>query len=166
MRRLTVLTLLAGLVLGACSPDNTAESTSTSSRSSTSTTSTPSTSTTLASATTTTPPTTTTTAATTTTLNPPPGKVTAVSAGLSGGSGEIFVSWDASPAPDLSHYNIYFSVDPGASKAFLVALPGDETDYIDFPRDLTEGINCYQISAVDDEGNEGALSDEACFSAS
>lgn len=126
----------------------------------------PTSTTTLPPTTTTTAPTTTTTAATTTTLNPPPGKVTGVSAGLSGGSGEIFVSWDASAAADLSHYNIYFSVDPGASKAFLVALPAGQTDYIDFPRDLTEGINCYQISAVDDGGNEGALSDETCFSAS
>lgn len=167
MRRPAVLMLALALLAGACSPDDSAATTTTST---TTTSSTTLTTTTLAPTTTTTspPPTTTTTAAPTTTASqdPPPAKVTGVSAGLSGGSEEIFVSWDASAAADLDHYNIYFSVDPGASKTLLVMVPGTETDYIDYPRDLTEGINCYQVSAVDGGGHEGQRSDEACFSAS
>lgn len=92
--------------------------------------------------------------------------MTGLTAGLSGGSGEVFVEWDASPAPDLDHYNVYFSENPGDPKTLLVEVSGAETEYIDFPRDLTEGINCYQVSAVDTGGNEGNPSDEACFSAS
>lgn len=121
--------------------------------------------TTTAPTTTTTAPTTTTTAGTTTTADPPPGQITGVAAGLGGGSGEVFVTWDASAAGDLAEYRIYYSENPGGTKTLLTTVDAGTTQYIDFPRDLTEGINCYQVSAVDTGGNEGQRSTEACFSA-
>jgi len=53
---------------------------------------------------------------------------------------------------------------PGDAKSALVEVPAGTEQYIDFPRDLTDGINCYQISASDTGGNEGPRSDEVCFS--
>lgn len=94
-----------------------------------------------------------------------PEAITGVTAGLSGGSEEIAVSWDASVASDLDHYNVYFSLDPGESKELLTDVPGTDTTYIDHPRDLVEGFNCYEVTAVDSDGNESEPSDEACFTA-
>lgn len=157
MRRLVSVLMLLAVPVVACSTDGAGDSTSTSTPAG-STTSAPATTTTLG-VTTTAPPT------TTTAPDPPPDQVAGVIAGLSGSSEEIQIQWDAAVATDLDHYNIYFSIDPGALKSLLVAVPESDTSYIDYPRDLTEGINCYQVSAVDDGGNESALSDETCFSA-
>lgn len=97
--------------------------------------------------------------------SPAPDQVTGVTAGLSGGSEEVAISWDASVASDLDHYNVYFSLNPEESKELLSDVPGTETTYIDHPRDLVEGFNCYEVTAVDSDGNESEPSDEACFSA-
>lgn len=93
-------------------------------------------------------------------------QVTGLTAGLSGGSEEVFVEWDASTDPNLDHYTLYYSENPGEEKTLLSEVPPDETSYIDFPRDLTEGTNCYEVTAVNTDGNESARSDEACFTAS
>lgn len=76
------------------------------------------------------------------------------------------MTWDASAAVNLDHYNVYFSLNPGDAKDLLAEVPGAETSYIDHPRGLSEGINCYEVTAIDSDGNESEPSEEACFSAS
>jgi hypothetical protein len=98
-----------------------------------------------------------------------PSQVTGVVATTGGGSGEISVSWDTVPDPDVGHYNVWHSDLPGETKTLLdptngpVAIPGDRWSIIDYPRPVVVGMDCYQISAVDLSGNEGLRSVEACF---
>lgn len=126
----------------------------------------PTTTTTSTTTTTTTVPPTTTTTTTTTNLpaDPPPEKVTGVTVGIGGGSGEVYVQWAASPAGDLDHYSLSYSENSGGSKVHLADVPAGTTEYIDFPRELTPGINCYVIKAVDAGGNASSGSDEVCLS--
>jgi len=104
-------------------------------------------------------------------LDPPPVAVSGLIVTLSGGSGEIDVSWDPNPDTDIDHYNVWFSELPGPPKT-LVPEPyffGPDTRgsgrwyIIDYPRDQTAGESCYQISAVDAGGQEGPRSSEECF---
>ncbi len=109
----------------------------------------------------------------------PPSVVTGISVGMGGGSGEIAVIWRRNTDGDIDHYNIWYSLLPGQDKELLTTVPHDpsalggnsqdmgdgRTMYIDFPRDLIEATNCYQVSAVDTAGNEGPRSVEACFDA-
>lgn len=120
----------------------------------------PTTTTTTAPATTTTAPTTTTTKA-----DPPPPKVTGVKVTVGGGSGEVYIRWAASSASDLDHYQLLYSENPGGAKSHLANVTG-ATEYIDFPRDLTAGINCYVIRAVDTGGHASPASNEVCLSIS
>lgn len=126
------------------------------------------TTTTTAPTTTTTAPATTTTAPTTTTTkagDPPPAKVTGVKVTVGGGSGEVYVQWAASSASDLDHYELLYSTNPGGAKSHLANVAG-ATEYIDFPRDLTAGINCYIVRAVDAGGHASPASNEVCLSIS
>ncbi len=99
-----------------------------------------------------------------------PSQVAGLVATVSGGSGEIDVSWHAVPEPDVDHYNVWYSELPGGTKT-LIADPylgpeqrsGNRWYIIDYPRSVTVGVDCYQISAVDLSGNEGLRSAEACF---
>jgi hypothetical protein len=99
-----------------------------------------------------------------------PSQVTGVTATTSGGSGEIAVYWDEVPEADVADYNVWYSESPGGAKT-LIADPyygpqpttGSRWYIIDYPRSLTVGGDCYQISAVDLSGNEGPRSAEACF---
>lgn len=104
-------------------------------------------------------------------IDPAPLAVTGLIVTLSGGSGEIDVSWEPNPETDIDHYNVWFSELPGPPKT-LVPEPyffGPEIDMsgrwyiIDWPRDQTAGESCYQISAVDLGGQEGPRSLEECF---
>jgi hypothetical protein len=99
-----------------------------------------------------------------------PAQVTGVIATLSGGSGEIDVSWDGLPDPDIDHYNVWYSELPGDTKTLITdpyfgpdIKTGNRWYIIDWPRSLVSGHDCYQVSAVDMGGNEGLRSAEACF---
>ena len=103
-------------------------------------------------------------------LDTTPSQVTDVIATLSGGSGEIDVSWDPVPDLDIDHYNIWYSELPGGTKTLITDpyIGPDTRDsgrwyIIDYPRSLVSGNDCYQVSAVDLAGQEGQRSAEACF---
>ncbi|MEZ5175004.1 MAG: hypothetical protein R2823_02210 [Acidimicrobiia bacterium] len=83
--------------------------------------------------------------------------------GIGGGSGEVYVMWNASGAGDLHHYSLSYSENPGGSKSHLVDVAAGTTEYIDFPRELISGIHCYVISAVDTGGHAGPGSNEVCL---
>lgn len=96
---------------------------------------------------------------------------------MGGGSGEVIPEWDRGTASDLDHYNIWYSLAPGASKALLASVShdpgaiappaydasGGRTAYVDYPRSQAEGTECYQISAVDVGGHEGDRTPEVCL---
>jgi len=167
---MVILAITIFTVAAACS-SSAAEITTTSTPSTTSmpsaTTSTTITTTTTVPPTTTTTSTTTTVPSTTTTTvpaDPPPSKVTGVTVGIGGGSGEVYVQWAASSAGDLDHYSLSYSKNPGGSKGHLANVPAGTTNYVDYPRELTPGIHCYIIKAVDAGGNASPGSDEVCLS--
>jgi hypothetical protein len=98
----------------------------------------------------------------------PPGQVTGLVVDPGGGSGEIQLTWDASPEPDVDHYNIYRSTTEGGPYETLYntvsndqdpALPERIRGFLDSP---AWDQYCYVVSAVDPSGTEGQLSDEAC----
>jgi hypothetical protein len=111
-------------------------------------------------------------------LTTPPGAVSGFSVSIGGGSGEVFLTWARGPEPDIDHYNLWYSELPGDPKILLDSIAHDPgslsapaynvgagvTGYIDFPRDLTNDKQCYQISAVDAASNEGARTVELCLS--
>ncbi len=186
MGSFTIRLVAAGVLLAACAP---AASTDTSADTSTSSAASPSpavasttaaTSTTAAvSTTTTTGATTTTTVRPTTTANdPPPGVVTGIVVGLGAGSGEIDISWDRNPEPDVDRYEIWWSATPGGSKTLVDVVPhdtarlgglaqdlgGGRTAYVDVNgRSQTPGGDCYELRAVDAASNEGPFSAEVCL---
>jgi len=92
-----------------------------------------------------------------------PGQVQTMSAGPSGGSGEVNVVWDANPdSDDVDHYNIYrkSGLCGGAfsdSDVIDSVAAGGATVYVD--TGLAPGPYCYAVSAVDSSGNEGPLSE-------
>lgn len=147
--------------------------TSTSTSSTTSTTSSTSTTTTT---TTTTVPTTTTSTTTTTAPDPAPGIVGGLTVEIGGGSGEVIPEWDRISEPDIALYRLWYSDDPGATKALLAEVPhdtsalpgmaydagGGRTAYVDL-RAQIEGKHCYQVSAVDSASHEGQRSTEVCL---
>ena len=166
MRQRLALLLVIG-ALAACNGDGIVTSTTSESTTTTAAETTTSSTTTLVSTTTTAPPATTTTSgetSTTAAVDPPPGQITGVEATLGGGSGEIAVSWDPAPEPDVAFYNIYYSENPGGTKSLLESFDvGASQPFIDFDRSLSVGLDCYEVSAVDAGGNEGLRSVEACF---
>jgi hypothetical protein len=108
----------------------------------------------------------------------PPGVVSGFSVSIGGGSGEVLLTWVRGPEPDIDRYNLWYSELPGDPKVLLDSVAHDPgslsapaynvgggvTAYIDFPRDLTNDKQCYQISAVDTASNEGARTAEQCLS--
>lgn len=108
----------------------------------------------------------------------PPSVVSGFTVGIGGGSGEVFLTWVRGPEPDIDHYNLWYSElpggrkmlldsvahDPGALSAPAYNIGGGVTGYIDFPRDLVNDKQCYQIAAVDAASNEGARTVEQCLS--
>ena len=88
------------------------------------------------------------------------------------------IVWSRVVAPDTTSYLLWFSEVPGGSKVLLATVAhdpaalvgpaynagGGRTAYIDFPRSLENDLNCYQISAIDDGGNESPRTGELCLS--
>lgn len=86
--------------------------------------------------------------------------------------------WDRNGESDMSAYRLWYSDDPGASKALLAELPhdpsalpppaynpgGNRIAYVDL-RAQIEGRHCYQVSAVDNNGHEGSRGTEVCLPA-
>jgi len=100
-----------------------------------------------------------------------PSQVTGVTVGTGGGSGEAYISWTPNPEWDVDHYDVWYSEFPGGFYNYESEIDGNVRDgsnrvyYLDWPVDQTVGKTCYKIAAVDQSGNEGALSGETCFSA-
>ena len=108
----------------------------------------------------------------------PPAAPSGFDVGIGGGSGEVMIIWSRGSAPDTDSYLLWFSGVPGDSKALLATVAhdptalvapaynagGGRTAYIDFPRSLENDRNCYQISAIDDGGNESPRTGELCLS--
>jgi hypothetical protein len=108
----------------------------------------------------------------------PPAAVTGFTVDIGGGSGEVFLTWTRGPEPDLDQYNLWYSELPGESKTLLGSVAhapgsltspaydagGGMTAYIDYPRELANGKQCYEISPVDTNGNEGPRTEELCLS--
>ena len=107
----------------------------------------------------------------------PPGAVSGFTVGIGAGSGEVFITWSRGSGSDLDHYNLWYSEAPGGSKTLLDSVahnPGSlsspaydqgsgVTAYIDFPRELTNDKQCYEISAVDTIGTESIRTAELCL---
>ena len=90
-----------------------------------------------------------------------PEKVVGVEVANVPGGGQLELTWTASTASDLDHYNIYRSTIAGfiPSPSNLVASP-TANNYLD--TGLTDGITYYyRITALDEVPNEGPASDEA-----
>ncbi len=100
-----------------------------------------------------------------------PGQVMNVTVGLSGGSGEVTVSWDPNPEGDIDFYNAYFSEFPGGPYTYVPepyffgpdTLMSGRIYFIDWPREDTVGKTCYIVTAVDLNEKEGPASVEGCF---
>ncbi len=106
-------------------------------------------------------------ASTAITLDTPPNKVAGISVGR--GDAKLFVMWDPIDADDLSHYLIYYGTHSGSSAADYDgadasqgASPIDVDNVDEFQLSgLTNEVKYYiRISAVDDSGTEGELSEE------
>lgn len=108
----------------------------------------------------------------------PPAAVSGFIVGIGGGSGEVFLKWTRSPEPGIDHYNIWYSELPGSTKSLFDTVAHDpgslsppaysigttEIGYIDFPRNLVNETQCYQISTVDIDTDEGPRTPERCLS--
>jgi len=74
------------------------------------------------------------------------------------GDGEVSLSWNANPEPDIDYYIVYRSTTPGASDS-LKAVNAPQTSYLD-----TDVVNdttyYYRLRAVDTEGEKSIYSDE------
>jgi hypothetical protein len=108
---------------------------------------------------------------------PPPPKVTGVSAGPGGGSGEVVVSWDPLPASaEVACYRVYERKGLGTYWQLAIVTidalgaitPGrlgivDAFDFWPWPSGgVAAGPRCYAVTAVSTHGLEGPMSDEAC----
>lgn len=68
---------------------------------------------------------------------------------------------DGSPLTDLSVYRVYRrNSDTTGAYTLLATVPAPANGYTD--NATLEGVNCYQVAAVDDDGNESAPSNQAC----
>ncbi len=105
---------------------------------------------------------------TTITLDNPPPTVTGVTAG--NGNAKLFLAWEELDVSDLNHYLVYYSTSSGTDASDYNgadssdgASPidvGNVTNYI--LGGLQNDIHYYvRVSAVDDTGTEGPLSQEA-----
>lgn len=108
----------------------------------------------------------------------PPNAPSPFIVGIGGGSGEVFLKWTRVSEPGIDHYNIWYSELPGASKTLFDTVAHDpgslappaysigmtEIGYIDFPRNLVNDRQCYQLSTVDTDNAEGPRTPERCLS--
>ena len=110
---------------------------------------------------------------------PPPPRVTGVTAGPGGGSGEITVTWDPLPATaQVAFYRVYERKGTGlwwqlavvTDAALGAIVPGrlgvvDAFDLWPWPSGGTGAPpRCYAVSAVSTRGLEGEMSIEVCGS--
>ena len=110
---------------------------------------------------------------------PPPPRVTGVTAGPGGGSGEVVVTWDPLPASaKVAFYRVYERKGTGlwwhlavvTDAALGEIAPGrlgvvDAFDFWPWPSGGTgPPPRCYTVSAVSTRGLEGPMSTEACGS--
>ncbi len=193
MRTATIRLAAVIILLGACTPtaspdrgtdptDSTrgtvAATPTSASRPAASTSTTTTTTATTSTGSTVTPSTTTTVPSTTTVDDPPPGEVTGVGVEIGAGSGEIDVSWDRNPEPDIDHYEVWWSENPGGPETLIALVPhdpgelgglaqdlgGGRTLFVDVGfRNQMPGHDCYRLRAVDVAGNGAALSSEVCL---
>jgi Fibronectin type III domain len=105
---------------------------------------------------------------TTITLDNPPDQVTNLSAG--NGNEKVFLAWDAMDIVDLDYYLVYYSRTSGTSESDYTdseaaegASPINVDDVASFIlTGLENGSRYYvRVSAVDESGVEGVLSEEA-----
>ena len=109
----------------------------------------------------------------------PPARVTNVTAGPGGGSGEVAVTWDPRPeAERVAFYRVYQGKGDGTywqlavvtGDALGTLMPGrlgivDAPDFWPWPSGGTPpGPRCYVVTAVSTSGLEGPFSAEACGS--
>jgi hypothetical protein len=88
-----------------------------------------------------------------------PGQVTGVTAGVTADPGEVVVTWDPSPEPDLAGYNIYRGTTSGGPySVFVKFVSAGATAY--FETGVSSGTYYYIVRAEDTSGNEGPASDE------
>lgn len=108
----------------------------------------------------------------------PPATPSGFTVGSGGGSGEVMIYWTRVSDPNAVAYRLWFSELSGGAKSLLNTIAhatssisgpaydmgGGQTAYIDFPRAIENGVNCYQVSTVDAGGNESPRTSEACLS--
>jgi hypothetical protein len=106
-----------------------------------------------------------------------PAAVSGFAVDIGGGSGEVFVRWERGPESDDDHHNLWYSEFSGNSKMLLDSVAHEPdplgspaydvgsgvTGYIEFPRDLSNDKQRYEISAVSNGGDEGPRTPELCL---
>lgn len=87
-----------------------------------------------------------------------------------GGSGELSVIWNANPEADIALYDIFWSELPGGSYSYVTSVApatgwpgGGRVGFVDWPRSVEVGKDCYVVIAVDWAENAAPVSAEACF---
>ena len=91
----------------------------------------------------------------------PPAQVTGLSVIL-GGSGQLILTWAPNPEPGVAFYLVYRSEVSGGPYTLIATLPVGTTPYVYADTEVETGIiYYYTVSAVDIDGNEGFLSEEA-----
>ena len=107
-------------------------------------------------------------------IDTPPGPVSGFHADAGGGSGEIFLTWQASPEPDVDHYNLYSATTAGGPYTLFAAVDHTHDQYYEgtlvqlaagtrgYLHYFVDQRQCYVASAVDVAGGEGPQSAESC----
>ncbi|MBK8870482.1 MAG: hypothetical protein IPN19_05425 [Elusimicrobia bacterium] len=91
-----------------------------------------------------------------------PSSPASLSATNLGVGNQVSLTWSASGATDLSHYNIYRSIASGAlaTKKFVTSVPAGQTTLTDVS--VVDGLTYfYAVTAVDKSGNESLASNES-----
>ncbi|MBK8576487.1 MAG: hypothetical protein IPN90_12710 [Elusimicrobia bacterium] len=96
-----------------------------------------------------------------------PAAPTGLTASDAGSGNRVSLSWSASGASDLGHYNVYRANVSGslATKKLVTVVPAGETTVADIS--VVDGLSCYyNVTAVDKSGNESPASNEGSAVAS
>ncbi len=84
----------------------------------------------------------------------PPAPPTGLAA--TAGNGEVSLSWDANPEPDVDYYIVYRSTLPAPTDS-LAAVPAPQTGYVDASA-INDTTYYYRLKAVDTEGDRSGYS--------
>lgn len=94
--------------------------------------------------------------------DPPPGPVADLVVAPGGGSGELMVSWARLAEDDMIGYDVFHGENASGPWSLLTwVAAGDpwpaegRIGFIDFGRHLDGATHCYQVSAVDEAGQNG-----------